>query len=66
MLWAYFNFSQFLLTYAANLVEEIPYMVARIDHGWQYLALFLVLVPLLRAVPAAAVPRPQAARRSGS
>ena len=24
MLWAYFNFSQFLLTFAANLVEEIP------------------------------------------
>ena len=27
MLWAYFNFSQYLLTYAANLVEEIPYMI---------------------------------------
>ena len=24
MLWAYFNFSQYLLTFAANLVEEIP------------------------------------------
>jgi len=42
MLWMYFNFSQFLLTYAANLVEEIPYMVARTHNGWQYLALFLV------------------------
>jgi hypothetical protein len=42
MLWAYFNFSQFLLTYAANLVEEIPYMVTRTHNGWQYLALFLV------------------------
>jgi hypothetical protein len=42
MLWAYFNFSQFLLTYAANLVEEIPYMVARMSHGWQYLAVFLI------------------------
>ena len=42
MLWAYFNFSQFLLTYAANLVEEIPYMVTRMTHGWQYLALFLI------------------------
>ena len=29
MLWAYFNFSQFLLTYAANLVEEVPYFMAR-------------------------------------
>jgi hypothetical protein len=43
MLWAYFNFSQFLLTYAANLIEEIPYMLVRIDHGWQYLAVFLVV-----------------------
>ena len=43
MLWAYFNFSQYLLTYAANLAEEVPYMVTRISNGWQYLALFLVL-----------------------
>ena len=42
MLWAYFNFSQYLLTFAANLVEEIPYMIARTSHGWQYLAVFLV------------------------
>ena len=27
MLWAYFNFSQYLLTYAANLAEEMPYMI---------------------------------------
>ena len=43
MLWAYFNFSQYLLTYAANLVEEIPYMTVRTSNGWQYLALFLIV-----------------------
>ena len=43
MLWAYFNFSQFLLTYAANLIEEIPYMITRMNHGWQYLAVFLIV-----------------------
>ena len=43
MFWAYFQFSQYLLVYAANLTEEIPYVLARINHGWQYLALFLVL-----------------------
>ncbi|HTM02412.1 MAG TPA: hypothetical protein VL173_02835 [Vicinamibacterales bacterium] len=43
MLYAYFNFSQYLLTYAANEVEEVPYMVTRIHHGWQFLALFLVV-----------------------
>ena len=43
MLWAYFNFSQYMLTYAANLVEEIPYFITRTSHGWQFLALFLVV-----------------------
>ena len=43
MLWAYFNFSQYLLTFAANLVEEAPYMITRTTHGWQILALFLVV-----------------------
>ena len=51
MLWAYFNFSQYMLVYAANLVEEIPYFITRITNGWQYLALFLVafhfVVPFL-------------------
>jgi hypothetical protein len=43
MLWAYFNFSQYMLIYAANLIEEIPYLIARTSHGWQYVALFLVV-----------------------
>ena len=43
MLWAYFNFSQYLIIYSGNLVEEIPYYVGRTTHGWQYLALALVV-----------------------
>jgi hypothetical protein len=43
MLYAYFNFSQYMLTFAANLTEEIPYMTTRIRNGWQYLALFLTI-----------------------
>jgi hypothetical protein len=43
MIWAYFNFSQYLLIYAANLVEEIPYFTVRTGHGWQYAVLFLVV-----------------------
>jgi hypothetical protein len=43
MLWAYFNFSQYLIIYSGNLVEEIPYYIARTTHGWQYLALALVV-----------------------
>jgi hypothetical protein len=43
MMWAYFQFSQYLLVYAANLKDEIPYVLTRIGGGWQYLALFLLL-----------------------
>jgi hypothetical protein len=43
MMWAYFQFSQYLLVYAANLREEIPFVLTRIDGGWQYLALFLLI-----------------------
>lgn len=43
MMWAYFQFSQYLLVYAANLKEEIPYVLTRIEGGWQYLALFLLI-----------------------
>jgi hypothetical protein len=43
MLWAYFNFSQYLIIYSGNLVEEIPYYIDRTTGGWQYLALVLVV-----------------------
>jgi hypothetical protein len=43
MLWAYFNFSQYLIIYSGNLVEEVPYYIARTSHGWQYVALVLVV-----------------------
>jgi hypothetical protein len=43
MMWAYFQFSQYLLVYAANLKEEIPWVLTRISNGWQFLAIFLLL-----------------------
>lgn len=43
MLWAYFNFSQYLLIYSANIIEEVPYLIDRTTNGWEYLALFLAL-----------------------
>ena len=42
MLWAYFSFSQFLIIWAGNLPEEIPYYLTRLDGGWKYLSLALV------------------------
>ncbi len=43
MVWAYFSYSQFLIIWAGNLPEEIPWYLARLNHGWQYVALALVV-----------------------
>ena len=42
MVWAYFSFSQFLIIWAGNLPEEIPWYMTRLNGGWQYVALLLV------------------------
>jgi hypothetical protein len=42
MVWAYFSFSQFLIIWAGNLPEEIPWYITRLNHGWQLVALLLV------------------------
>ncbi|HLA78453.1 MAG TPA: hypothetical protein VJU18_12815 [Vicinamibacteria bacterium] len=43
MLWAYINLSQFLITWSGNLPEEIPWYLKRLQGGWQWLGLALVL-----------------------
>jgi hypothetical protein len=43
MLYAYFAFSQFLIIWSGNLPEETPWYLARLNGGWQYLAIGLVL-----------------------
>ena len=43
MFWAYVNFSQFLLVWAENLAEEIPWYLQRLRGGWQWVALALVI-----------------------
>ena len=42
MLWAYFSFSQFLIIWAGNLPEEIPFFLERLRGGWEYVSLLLV------------------------
>ena len=42
MVWAYFSFSQFLIIWAGNLPEEIPWYLTRLNNGWGYVALALV------------------------
>lgn len=44
MLWTYVSFAQFLIIWAANLPEEIPWYLARLQGGWQWVALALVVL----------------------
>jgi len=44
MLWTYFMLSQFLITWAGNLPEEIPWYLKRLQGGWQFLTVGLLLV----------------------
>lgn len=43
VLWAYLSFSQFLITWAGNLPEEIPWYLHRLKGGWGWVALTLVI-----------------------
>lgn len=43
MLWAYMSFSQFLIIWSGNLPEEIPFYVHRLNRGWEWVALGLVV-----------------------
>jgi hypothetical protein len=42
-LWAYFSFSQFLIIWSGNLPEETPWYLRRLDGGWQWAAVGLIL-----------------------
>lgn len=42
MVWAYFSFSQFLIIWAGNLPDEIPWYLERMRGGWQYIGLALI------------------------
>jgi hypothetical protein len=42
MLWAYLTFSQFLIIWSANLPEEIPWYLARMQGGWGWVGLVLI------------------------
>ena len=43
MVWAYFNFSQWLIIWAGNLPEEIRWFMRRLSGGWGGVGLFLVI-----------------------
>lgn len=41
--WAYITFSQYMLTWAANLPDTIPYLIARETRGWAPVSIFLAV-----------------------
>jgi hypothetical protein len=43
MVWAYFNFSQWLIIWAGNLPAEITFYLKRLNGGWGWIGLILVL-----------------------
>jgi len=43
MVWAYFNFSQWLIIWAGNLPAEITFYLRRLNGGWGYIGMILVL-----------------------
>jgi len=63
MLWAYTQFSEFLLMWYANLHEEIPHYLVRTAGVWGALALFLVVfhffLPFFMLLMRAIKDRPQ-------
>lgn len=44
MIWAYFAFSQFLIIWAGNLPEEIPFYTRRIQSSWKYVGFGLIVL----------------------
>lgn len=43
MLWAYFQFSQFLIIWSANLPMEITFYLTRIEGAWVYVSAVIIL-----------------------
>jgi hypothetical protein len=43
VLWAYLSFSQFIIIWAGNLPDEIPWYLRRLKGGWGWVALSLVI-----------------------
>jgi hypothetical protein len=43
MVWAYLSFSQFLIIWSANLPEEIPWYLHRMQGGWEAIGIGLML-----------------------
>ncbi len=64
LMWAYFAFSQYLVIWSGNLSDEIPWYLRRLDGGWQYVAIAIVILHF--AVPFVLLLSPQIKRNARS
>jgi hypothetical protein len=44
MLWAYVSYSQYLIIYAGNIAEDVPFYVHRSSGGWQSVSFGLIVL----------------------
>lgn len=44
MIWAYFAFSQYLIIWSGDLPAEVVWYAHRLQHGWQWLAVAIILL----------------------
>ena len=44
LLWAYTNYSQFMIQYSGNLVEEAGWQLNRTTHGWQFFGAINIVI----------------------
>jgi hypothetical protein len=63
MFWAYVSFSQYLIIWAGNLPEEVPWYLRRLQGGWGWIGVALILLhfllPFLLLLPASANRNPR-------
>ncbi|MDQ2869097.1 MAG: hypothetical protein M3S32_00030 [Acidobacteriota bacterium] len=63
MFWAYVSFSQYLIIWSGNLPEEIPWYLRRLQGGWGWFGMALILfhfvLPFLLLLPATANRNPK-------
>ena len=63
MFWAYVSFSQYLIIWAGNLPEEIPWYLRRLQGGWGWIGAALVVLhfalPFFLLLPASANRNPR-------
>lgn len=63
MFWAYVAFSQYLIMWSGNLPEEIPWYLRRLNGGWGWFGVAMILLhfllPFLLLLPASANRNPR-------